>query len=818
MTHIIQGLALSSRIDSSLYPRLHEFVADQFSTVVLKLLPEIADALLSHATNGLKPSLTVKLTETARLLREEAAVRAEIALEHFVRLQLDSVGDETLIAAASADDGRRPLPMSDAALLEQILARELASSIRADFHGTYPHYLRRLEALTGDSLRDDEHPLGARALSLALIFALKPFSHTQPISLHLRPIILATAAEPLARLIAATDQKLIQAGVLAEEPAVSRKPPRYKASVMGGAQRSSAGKGVDPYIADGPADQVGGTDAGSSFVRHASRQVLNDIRASAVMAESPVSGSRARRQGGYRRAEQLPRIDSLERDAVAFAQQHDVTPYSQEARHLFFRQIHDQVAAAGGETAALAIIDLVHALFDYSAGDRRLPEAARILLWRLQMPAVTLASLDAGYLGDDSRSLRRLVEQLAAIAIAYPEEMRPNRPLYQRLQTVVRAVEIVAHAFHIRSQVLSEQVQNEYKRATRGMKQLLANMARTRQDMQAEVRRQPNRRDYSRRPSRMREATLSEDIRRLLDHRLGDSRVPESVSVFLQDVWLRHLRTTALREGSSSHSYQVALKVVDDLLWTLGKEGADPKARDELIQCIPPMLRMLTAGIEQVGAKAEDYSAFFDEIFLIHLRRLQGHGGSAATLIARETGSANTAVPEDDSWSTLVRAAGIEAKPSDARHSASWPTIQAVSDPSRPALGWREPVRRGGAPETTFAGAGESTNDPSMDACSAAAASARLQGIIASTPMDDLSSFPTRLAVPTDNFAEAFRPGQWLELVGRDGRSTFAKAVWLNERRTMVLLLLKQPGQRIMTRQISSLMKRVRQGRLYAVV
>ena len=33
------------------------------------------------------------------------------------------------------------------------------------------------------------------------------------------------------------------------------------------------------------------------------------------------------------------------------------------------------------------------------------------------MPAITLASLDAGYLSDDSRLVRRLIEQLAAIAV-----------------------------------------------------------------------------------------------------------------------------------------------------------------------------------------------------------------------------------------------------------------------------------------------------------------------------------------------------------------------------------------------------------------
>lgn len=810
---------MSSRVDPSLYPRLHEYLADQLGTLMLRLLPDVADALLAHASGGLKPSLAVKLTETARLLREEAAVRAEIALEHFVRLQLDSVGDETLIAAASADEGQSVSPLSDAALLEQILARELASAIRATFQGSYAHYLRRLEVLTSTQLRDDEHPLGARALSLALVFALKPFTHTQPISLHLRPILLSVAVEPLARLIADCDSRLIKAEVLSDRaPAqchVGRTVSGRKAP-----QQSAA-------TVEGLGGTVSANNAASTFVRHASRQVLNDIRASAVLAESPLSASRAR-NGGYRRARQLPRIDSIERDAVSFARHHGVAPYSQEARTQFFKQIRLQIVAAGGDSAVLAVLDLVNALFDYAASDRRLPEAARILLWRLQMPAVTLATLDSGYLGDDSRSVRRLVEQLAAIAIAYPEEMRPNKALYQRLQTVVRAVEIVAHAFHIRSQVLTEQVQHEYQRTHKGMKQLLSRLARSRKELgSVAAKRQPNRRDYSRRPSRMRENLVSEDIRRLLDYRLGDTRVPESVRVFLQDVWLRHLRTAALRDGTSSQSYQLALKVVDDLLWTLGKEGANPNVRNELVQCIPPMLSMLTAGIQEVGARPESYSAFFDEIFLIHLRRLQGYGGSAATLIAHEAESAAAMHVGDDSWATLVRG------PVAAQGQGESPAA-GVDPDSLPGSGSGITLRQrlnttGTAPSGTLTEASGVVSDATTrersvprtlsgtDTCSAAAASARLQALIASTSMNDLPERPLRRLLPISRFNEVFRAGQWLELVSRDGRSQYAKVVWLNERRTMVLLLLKQPGRRIMTREIQSLMKRVRQNRLFAV-
>ena len=79
--------------------------------------------------------------------------------------------------------------------------------------------------------------------------------------------------------------------------------------------------------------------------------------------------------------------------------------------------------------------------------------------------------------------------------------------------------------------------------------------------------------------------------------------MPESVAEFLKGVWLRHLRTAVLRDGEESAGYQAALKVVDDLLWTIDGEG-QRRSRSELAQRIPEMLKILTQGISDIGARA----------------------------------------------------------------------------------------------------------------------------------------------------------------------------------------------------------------------
>jgi hypothetical protein len=274
--------------------------------------------------------------------------------------------------------------------------------------------------------------------------------------------------------------------------------------------------------------------------------------------------------------------------------------------------------AAPGQIAAL---DLVASLFDYVVDDSRMPPAAQPLLWRLQHPALTLAALDAGYLGDDRRSIRRLVEHLAAISVAYADDVTQGSELYRRLDTVVRAVEVVSHAFQTRSTVLGEQVRREYQRAAQGVTQLVSRVANERHALDATPGRR-NRRDYTRRPSREREQAVTRRLESELHGRIDRHDVPDSVRDFLLGVWLRHLRTAMLRDGEGSSSYRLALQVVDDLLWSLDAGGPRPSRR-QLASRIPPLIKLLTQGVTDIGARPEEFRPFLDELFLIHLRKMQ---------------------------------------------------------------------------------------------------------------------------------------------------------------------------------------------------
>ncbi|MFN9773340.1 MAG: DUF1631 family protein, partial [Burkholderiales bacterium] len=581
--------------------------------------------------------------------------------------------------------------------------------------------------------------------------------------------------------------------------------------------------------------------------------------------QQPFAAGRA--ESGYRHAGLLPRPEALEQDGVAFAHHVGVAPYTRPARQHFFEGLRGRMLAAHAPAAQLAALDLVAALFDYVVDDARMPAAAQPLLWRLQQPTVTLAALDAGFLGDDRRSVRRLVENLTAISIAYADDVTKGSELYRRLDTVVRAVEVVAHAFQARSSVLGEQVRREYERAAQGVAQLVSRVAKERTALESTPGRR-NRRDYSRRPSRERELEVTRRLESELRERLERCEVPESVRDFLLGVWLRHLRTALLRDGEDSAQFKLALQVVDDLLWSLDSSGPR-QSRRELAGRIPPLIRLLTQGVNDIGARPEEFRPFLDELFLIHLRKMQKVRRDGE--VDPSTTRADDAPPSRGGPLSLTGPAAVDARSADAPtldEPVSGPPAEppvpsdplplrpeagrATSldlDPHAPQADSRAPAVTGdtsppppASPATDRAAPADlpekpPASDPVDPAPASPPASAatppephatsglprrpilppgpqdersgdqRLLSVLSSLDLGDFPEHPQRLRLDPDEALERLRRGDWIELIGRDSLPQEVKVAWINSRRTVVLLV-RRPDRRALSLRAAELHQR----------
>ncbi|HLS57762.1 MAG TPA: DUF1631 family protein [Zeimonas sp.] len=829
---------------SLLFARTRESLADALSDAATDALPAIADQLDAAADRALDGRERQLLLGAAQRLRRETASRVTKVADALARRANRCL--EAFRRAGEGDEAQQLALVEDEELEAQILAADLAGAARERAGTVYPRYVARLRQLIEHDWGDDDlNPLGARTLASAVVASLDGIAEGARTRAALRQLVLTAFATPIAEAIERADSLLEEAGVTPAEPvavepepvavapeptAVEQAPqvPRVEDVDVAEPVATAPGPVAFPELPDAspmapvpgedeaapPAALFGeasieafpaapvegafatpGVERRSGAVSRAIGVTLQADRDAATLGSSPLAGAPDGQR--LRVLPTLQPVAEIERDAVAFAHAIGALPYSREARAEFFGNVRSRMRDAGAAPAQVAVVDLVAAMFDYVIDDRRLPEAAKPLVWRLQQPAVALTLLDPAYLGDDPRSLRKLVEHFGAISAAFGEDIVRGSELYRRLETVVRAVEIVSSALQSRSAVMAQQVQKEYSRAARSVGQLIDRVVRERRTLEETPSRR-NRRDYARRPNREREKQVTEHLRTMLADRLDRHRAPQSVREFVDKVWLRHMRTAALRNGEESSEFRVSLQVVDDLLWSLDENG-ERHSRRELAQRIPPLIRLMTQGVREIGAKEDEFKSFFDELFLIHLRRMQRRERErGVTTRARLEGATAAGVP------TLAEQVGASGPATTPREPPSTAARPAAPPPAVAAA--QPPAAAAAAPGPA---AGHERGDEE-------GTERRLLEILESLDLADLPASPQRRPLGAEQSIAQMRRGDWIELVARDGSSTFLKVAWINHRRT-VALLVRHADRKAMSLRIEELQARFEQQRAFLV-
>jgi hypothetical protein len=667
----------------------------------------------------------------------------------------------------------------------QILADELANAIREMCGGdAYSAWLTRIDGLTHMPASETRAPFGASVLAAAVLESLQPHASDRALRCDVRIAMLELFAPRMAGVLIDTDRWL--AHQLGQEVASNRAPDVAVPSSSGADRREAVVSPREVPSAQSPTPQRS-AGLGDSLA--------NSLDPAQSLGWSPLASTAADTVPSTR-VFSLPRPHEFEHDAVRFAREQGVEPFSRQARQLYFAQPRQQMRQLGATAGQLAALDLAAALFDYLGDDSRLPAALRPLLWRLQQPVAVLATLDSGFLGDDARSVRRLVESVVSLALAHREDVARHGEVYRRLETSVRALEVIAHALQTRSTVLSDRVRHEYRRAEHGVAALLSQLSRER-DMTDLAPDRRNRRNVARRPSLDTERAVTVQLESMLRQRLARSDVPESVQEFLRAVWLRHLRTALLRDGEESAAFKEALQVVDDLLWTLDV-GSPGLTRRQLALRIPPLIRTLNQGVAAMGAKQEEYQPFLDALFLMHLRKMQK--------VPRDAGhdASQKGPPEPTDSPTLAwRPTQILSAPDEGPSQAQTASHATTT-----------PRSRSESFETALAA---SVTADRFEVDVVAAPEEQLSTLLASIDLSDMPATPRRLRIEAHEAASSLRVGDWLEMEGRGGELQQVKVAWINPTRT-VLLMVRREDRKVVSLRATELLQRFEQRKAVLIV
>jgi hypothetical protein len=261
--------------------------------------------------------------------------------------------------------------------------------------------------------------------------------------------------------------------------------------------------------------------------------------------------------------------------------------------------IHAAIASQVTEESSRNIVDVIGFVFDYVFHDPSIPLRFRKIFDGLQVPILKAALLDPSIFTDKQNAARRLLEGIAFLAICAEDDEAYGAAFYNVASSIVSSV----RAEYVMDADVFVDAFDTLGTFADGWKQ------RTARAMQPQV-------DVGL-ASETRDADRSR-VRVLIRDKLSGIDVPFDVRVFVGTVWTDYLTQLRQAEGTRSEAYSNAVKVMDDMLWSItAKRRTGQKAR--LATMIPPLVRGLRAGAGVLEVSEEKMESFLGVLYNLHM-------------------------------------------------------------------------------------------------------------------------------------------------------------------------------------------------------
>ncbi|WP_148715617.1 DUF1631 family protein [Chitinolyticbacter meiyuanensis] len=270
--------------------------------------------------------------------------------------------------------------------------------------------------------------------------------------------------------------------------------------------------------------------------------------------------------------------------------------------------------------------DLVAMLFDRLFEDPNLPNVAKKLLARLQIPVLKVALLDTGFFADKQHPARRFVDLLEEAFADKEGEPAEDDPV---LVTFTDAVAWVVDHY--------EDDLGAFDAALGRIESFYAEL-----EAAAEART----RDAA-------EDLIQNEVQELANVTAGalvDARLhinpdaPPLVRDFLAVWWKGALAAAYGPEGEAGEEFGRYVRVMDELLWSL-RPKTTPEERLQLVNTLPAMLKALEQGARRAGISPDASKEFFSQLVQCHALAIRS-GLRAASEPAPQAPSEGTVVAQ----------------------------------------------------------------------------------------------------------------------------------------------------------------------------
>lgn len=418
------------------------------------------------------------------------------------------------------------------------------------------------------------------------------------------------------------------------------------------------------------------------------------------------------------------------------------------------REIKSSAVAGGMAQVDAMTLDIVAMLFDYILDDRRIPDALKALIGRLQIPVLKVAMLDKSFFSQKAHPARKLLDRLAEISIGWNEEEGHQGGLYKTVEDLIQRI---LNEFDDKVDLFAQVLE--------GLEQYLAR-ERKRADERTGLSAQLI---HHREQEEIAKVMAHEEIRR----RILSPQLPEVIGNFLIGCWENVLAAAYAQAGEDGQPWVGALETLDQLIWSVEPKRV-PDDRKRLVSLLPGLLKRLQEGMTLAGLPDGERDQFFARLVRCHADAVKS-GLEAMTTAAESPGAF---VAQAFAAEETMR----KAEPTD---------FTEVSLPEE-----------GVAPDPSFVETVASEDESAWPALAIADA--------------DWREAPTSAGDDYDAVVKRLRRGTWIEIEQADGASTRLKLAWVSPLKGLYLFT-NRLGERAMSITPAGLAEKFRNGYAQAI-
>ena len=279
----------------------------------------------------------------------------------------------------------------------------------------------------------------------------------------------------------------------------------------------------------------------------------------------------------------------------------------------FKQQNAHQTSAADNQ-----IIDVVSMLFDFFFDDDTLPDPIKVLIGRLQIPILKVATIDKNFFNHKKHPARKLLDGISRASLGWADDGKQEKVLIDKIEEII-------------NYLLTEFEENieVFEKALHDLEQFLGKEDEKIERVVEETRKQEQQKDQQIKDAQNAASAL---VQKLISKR----ELSFEVTDFLETVWTSVLFNTYLTLGPSSNHWKNLRRISSTFVWTLVPNFTEEE-RKKILQTIPALLRALSRGMELVRISTEVQNRIYQMLAQEHAKIVKQTSKNIVTRIDDKT-------------------------------------------------------------------------------------------------------------------------------------------------------------------------------------